>query len=253
MNNSVQNYMASFYIFQHLQYIRRRRMMITIRERRRVLLQRLLRLCLEQKFNLIFMWKIITNSIPPQLITRGIQYRRTWMKKRSYEFWESIVLNHYTESEWLESFRMSKISFLKLCDLLENELQPKMQFLKAREPVSVKKQVAIALYKVASCSEYRVVGNVFGVHKSTVKKCFYRVVKAINKVMTSAYITIPNQDEAKYIAMIFENVSHIPQIIGCIDGTHIPITVPEEGYRDFVNRKGWASYNVQAIVDHNGR
>ncbi|XP_071577858.1 uncharacterized protein [Temnothorax nylanderi] len=64
---------------------------------------------------------------------------------------------------------------------------------------------------------------------------------------------MPNQDEAKYIAMQFENISHIPQILGCIDGTHIPITVPEEGYRDFVNRKGWASYNVQAIVDHNGR
>jgi len=62
------------------------------------------------------------------------------------------------------------MSFLKLCDLLEDELQSKMQFLKAREPVSVKKQVTIALYKVASCSEYRVVGNVFGVYKSTVKK-----------------------------------------------------------------------------------
>ncbi|RLU23623.1 hypothetical protein DMN91_003829 [Ooceraea biroi] len=71
--------------------------------------------------------------------------------------------------------------------------------------------------------------------------------------MAPAYINMPNEEEAKYIAMQFENISHIPQIIGCIDGTHIPITVPEEGYRDFVNRKGWASYNVQAIVDHNGR
>ncbi|KMQ84770.1 nuclease harbi1-like protein, partial [Lasius niger] len=128
-----------------------------------------------------------------------------------------------------------------------------MQLLKAREPVSVKKQLAIALYKVASCSEYRVVGNVFGVHKSTVKKYLYRVMKAINEVLAPAYINMPNQDEAKYIAMQFENISHIFQIIGCIDGTHIPITVPEEGYRDFVNRKGWTSYNVQAIVDHNGR
>jgi len=47
------------------------------------------------------------------------------------------------------------------------------------------------------------------------------------------------------------NLNHIPQIIGCIDGTYLPITVPEEDYKDFVNRKGWASYNVQAVVDHN--
>jgi len=132
------------------------------------------------------------------------------MKKRSNEFWESIVLHYYTDLEWLESFRMSKMSFLKLCDLLKNELQPKMQFLKAREPVSVKKQVAIALYKIASCSEYRVVGNVFGVHKSTVKKCLYRVIKAINEVMVPTYINMPCQDEAEYITMQFENMSHSP-------------------------------------------
>lgn len=253
-NNSVPKCMTGFHMFQNLQYTQRRRMMTMIRAKRRALLQRLLRLCLEQKFNLILTWKvIISNPISPQIIIRGIQYRRIWMKIRSYKFWESIVLNHYTDSEWLESFRMSKMSFLKLCDVLEDELRPKMQLLKAREPLSVKKQVAIALYKVASCSEYRVIGNVFGVHKSTVKKYLYRVVKAINKIMAPTYINMPNLDEAKYIAMQFENMSHIPQIIGCIDGTHIPITVPEEGYRDFVNRKGWASYNVQAIVDHNGR
>jgi len=114
-----------------------------------------------------------------------------------------------------------------------------MQLLKAREPVSIKKQVAISLYKLASCSEYRVAGNVFGVHKSTVK-----IVKTINNVMAHTYINMPNQ--AKYIAMQFENRSHIPQIIGYIDGTHV--SIPEEGYRNFLNRKGWTSYNVQAIV-----
>lgn len=253
MNNSVPKYVASFYMFRHLQYAQRRRMMNMIKAKRRALLQRLLRLCLEEKFKLIFMWKVIRNEISPLLIMKGIQYRRIWMKNRSYEFWDSIVLNHYTDMEWLESFRMSKMSFLKLCDLLEDELRPKMQHLKAREPISVKKQVAIAIYKLASCSEYRVVGNVFGIHKSTVKKYLYRVVQAINTVMAPSYINMPKEDEAKYIAIQLENLCHIPQIIGCIDGTHIPITAPEEGYRDFVNRKGWASYNVQVIVDHNGR
>jgi len=66
-------------------------------------------------------------------------------------------------------------------------------------------------------------------------------------------ILMPCRDETEYIVMQFENVSHISHIIGCINETHLPITVPEEGYRDFVNRKGWASYNVQTVVDHNRR
>lgn len=36
-NNSMQKYMTIFYMFQNLQHIRRRRMMITIRARRRAL------------------------------------------------------------------------------------------------------------------------------------------------------------------------------------------------------------------------
>jgi len=61
MNNNIQKCIG-FHMFQNLQYTHKRRM-ITIRARRRALLQRLLRLCLEQKFNLIFMWKVIISNL----------------------------------------------------------------------------------------------------------------------------------------------------------------------------------------------
>lgn len=199
-------------------------------------------------------WQQINTSLPPELVLKGIRYKRTlWMAKRSNDFWENIVLKHYTDIQWIESFRMSKASFLQLCELIEKDLKPKETFLKPREPLTVQKQVAVALYKLASCAEYRVIGNVFGIHKSTVKKVIYNVVNAINRNMAQNYIKMPNEEEAKIIAAEFEKISSIPQIIGIIDGTHIPIRAPEEGYRDYVNRKGWTSYNVQAIVDHNGR
>ncbi|EFN77141.1 hypothetical protein EAI_00052, partial [Harpegnathos saltator] len=113
----------------------------------------------------------------------------------------------------------------------------------------VEKQVAVALYKMASCAEYRVVGNVFGIHKSTVKKCLFRVVNAINDLMMRNYLHMPDLYEASEIAINFEKISCILQIIGCIDSTHIPTLAPSEGYRDFVNSKGWPSYILQAVVD----
>lgn len=136
-----------------------------------------------------------------------------------------------------------------MCFLLQPALEPKPLLLKSREPLSVEKQVAVALYKMASCAEYRVVGNLFGIHKSTVKKCLYRIVNAINNLMMKDYLQMPNIYESSEIAMNFERISHILQIIGCIDGSHIPILAPSEGYRDFVNRKVWTSYNLQAVVD----
>lgn len=175
--------------------------------------------------------------------------RSIWMKPRSNHFWNEIVLCTYTDSDWLESFRMCQETLNELCFLLQPALEPKPLLLKSREPVSVQKQVAVALYKLGSCAEYRVVGNVFGIHKSTVKKCLYRVVNAINNLMMKDFLKMPDIFEASEIVMNFERISHIPQIIGCIDGSHIPILAPSEGYRDFVNRKGWPSYVLQAVVD----
>jgi len=175
--------------------------------------------------------------------------RRIWMKHRSYHFWNHIVLNTYDEAQWLEYFRMRKETFDILCNILKSKLEVKVLLLKSREPLSVEKQVAVALYKLASCAEYRVVGNIFGIHKSTVKKCLYKVVNAINNVMMKNYLYMPNEFEAVEIANNFEKICHIPQIIGCIDGSHIPILAPVDGYRDYVNRKGWPSYNLQAVVD----
>jgi len=61
---------------------------------------------------------------------------------------------------------------------------------------------------------------------------------------------MPNNEEAQDIAENFEQQTNIPQIIGAIDGSHIPITAPEDGHLDFVNRKMFCSIVLQAIVDH---
>ena len=47
----------------------------------------------------------------------------------------------------------------------------------------------------------------------------------------------------------FYQVAGFPGIIGCIDGSHIPIVAPHEDEFAFVNRKKFHSINVQAICD----
>lgn len=140
--------------------------------------------------------------------------RSIWMKSRSDHFWNVIVPYTYTDADWIKNFGIRKQTFNDLCVLLQPALEPKALLLKSREPLSVEKQVAVALYKMASCAKYCIVGNVFGIHKSTVKKCLSRVVNAINNsAMKDDYITIPNVREASQIAMNFERISRITQIV----------------------------------------
>ena len=37
----------------------------------------------------------------------------------------------------------------------------------------------------------------------------------------------------------------LPNVMGCLDGTQIPITAPADNEADYVNRKSFHSINVQ--------
>ena len=50
----------------------------------------------------------------------------------------------------------------------------------------------------------------------------------------------------------FELKFDIPQVIGCVDGTHIPIVQPQENSHDYFCYKMKFSLNCQAIYNENG-
>lgn len=141
--------------------------------------------------------------------------RRMWMKNRSSDFWDRIVNSNFEEEDWLENFRMSKETFQLMCFKLNDFLKPSENAV--RQPLSVEKKVAIALYKLASCAEYRVVASLFGVHKSSVHNCLYDVCIAIITVLGPSYLKMPSVTEAIALAESVEKVTGMVQIFGAID------------------------------------
>ena len=122
--------------------------------------------------------------------------------------------------------------------MIEGVLKPEGVTIHA--PVPLEMQVAIVLYKLPSCAKYRVVANQFGVHKSTVMKFVYKFCKGMVSSVIHNFTKMPTTEKAISIARLFEQKFHIPQIIGCIDGTHFPGLLPRDDYKDFVNRKRMA-------------
>ena len=118
-----------------------------------------------------------------------------------------------------------------------------------RRPVSVEKRVAITLWRMATNVEYRTLAHMFGVGRSTVGKIVLEVSTAISQHLTPEFVRIPSGNELSDVVRHFEVKWGFPQCFGALDGSHIPIVAPDESPKDYYNRKGWFSINIQALVD----
>ncbi|KAG1925670.1 putative nuclease HARBI1 [Pimephales promelas] len=63
------------------------------------------------------------------------------------------------------------------------------------------------------------------------------------------FVQFPGHKPVRVIKEEFHRVAGFPNVIGCIDGTHIPIKAPSINEGDYVNRKSVHSINVQVICD----
>ncbi|CAM4585300.1 unnamed protein product [Lepidochelys kempii] len=116
---------------------------------------------------------------------------------------------------------MHKGTSMELYDLLSLAL--KRMNTKMRAALTVEKQVAIALWKLATPDSYQSVGNQLGVGKSTVGAAVMQVTNTIKDLLISRVVTLGNVQVIVdgFAAMGFPNCG------GAIDGIHIPILAPE--------------------------
>ncbi|XP_067302878.1 uncharacterized protein [Pseudorasbora parva] len=172
-----------------------------------------------------------------------------WTFNRSSEWWDVIVPG-FTNTQWLENFRMSEETFAYLC----NKVRPAMerQDTNFRVCVPLKKRVAIALWKLATGSEYRSVGHLFGASIATVCRCVQDFCAAAETLLVPEQICFPDQTKFQEMAAYIENRWGLPQCIGAIDGAHIPIIAPQDHHCDYFNCKGWHSIILQGVVDGKG-
>ena len=69
--------------------------------------------------------------------------RSMWMKPRSNSWWEDVVNATFTSDDWLENLRMSKATFLYVCDELWSSVEKNDTSM--RKAVPMEQRVAVTL------------------------------------------------------------------------------------------------------------
>ena len=155
-----------------------------------------------------FAQALSVHNTVPKFIRRE---RMIWVKERSSRWWDEIATN-FTQEEWLSNFRVSKATFNYLCD----ELRPLLYRVDTvmRKALAVEKRVAITLWFLATGGDYRTIGHLFGVAKSTVCVVAKEVCESIVTVLRPKYIEIPSGGALKKVVEGFRRDYNFPQCAG---------------------------------------
>ena len=119
-----------------------------------------------------------------------------------------------------------------------------------RRAITVEKRVAVTLWRLATNCECRTIAHLFEISRSSVCLIVQEVCQLIVDVLLPKYIKKPEGNQLRDIVQLFERKWGLPQYVGAVDRSHIPIVAPPEYHTDYFNRKGWHSVLLQGVVDH---
>ncbi|XP_023949427.2 putative nuclease HARBI1 [Bicyclus anynana] len=178
------------------------------------------------------------------------EYRHEKKKRRqcTRDINNPLKLN---ENEFIDQYRLSKDLFCSLC----KDLEPIMRRTKHQRSsdLSIETKVLTAIYVYAHGSYQKRTGSAQQVAQQTVSSVLAEVTAAMNHInMRKKYIKFPQTPAERDVNKLrFYEQFGIPDVIGCIDATHVAIIRPSIHEERFFCEKNYYSLNVQVICNAN--
>ena len=197
-------------------------------------------LLLSSTTNLIKQIDILSNYHVNMVRNKGKDRQKTRSKFERIEFSINMIQD-YTDQEFYRRYRMSRDAFTELLRLIEPDLRSKRP--------RGGRTVHPPILKLAMTLRWLAGGDILDLvdlYATTERGIYYIMNKVITAINNRLEISWPNENEQFECSQEFYFKTQIPGCIGAIDGLQIRV---EKAGRKFMNRKGYASVNLQAICD----
>ena len=127
---------------------------------------------------------------------------------------------------------MTRNNFLELHSLIEPFFCERSDAVR-KDTLSLSKRVALTLYYLKDQGSCSMIFNAFDYSKSAISLCVNEVCNIITNYLGPMFIKYPvTQGEVQSAIDGFLQKFGFPQVMGCIDGTHIPIQQINENVYD---------------------
>lgn len=151
-------------------------------------------------------------------------------------FHDMVNGGQYGDTEWKARFRITKPTFMYIADAI----RPHLQHASYRRHMTAEEQLATCLTFLAHGGNYMVCAEACGWSRSSVCRTVKRVCTAIKDVLGPQHLRFPNtKEEIGATILGFRRMAGLPQVVGAVDGTHIPIKKPMNTGDSYINRKGF--------------
>jgi hypothetical protein len=166
------------------------------------------------------------------------------------QYWFNEICLNMQDFEFKRHFRITRSTFEWLCceiiPLLKRETTGS-----GLVGLAWEQKIGASLWFLATGECFRSIGERFGMGESTFSYALRDFINVIIVKFLAEKITFPNTVlEINEVVNGFRRIGRIPNVIGAIDGSHIPIKAPHLFPIDYFNRKGFYSIVLQAVVDH---
>ncbi|XP_016665078.1 putative nuclease HARBI1 [Acyrthosiphon pisum] len=169
---------------------------------------------------------------------------------RIQNYIENVVV-HYSDNVFQSHFRLSRTVFyntlLPMIEISQNNMTNKEKKT-GRPEIPIVKQLLSVLWILATPDSYRSVGEKFDMGKSSLSVSFFRIINLL--IMNASNVIIwPHGEEMERQKELFFRMASIPNVIGAVDGTFIPIKAPKQDAEVYVTRKCNYAITLQAITN----